>query len=88
VAYGRKVAFLGADAEDQAANARSFLAHHTVAYPSYQTSTEALSSLAAFNGVPTTIFLDRAGKLRYLHSGQYQAQGTLDHDIERYALEN
>jgi thiol-disulfide isomerase/thioredoxin len=88
VAYGRKVAFLGADAEDQAANARSFLAHHTVAYPSYQTSTEALSSLAAFNGVPTTLFLDRAGRLRYLHSGQYEAQGTLDHDIERYALEN
>jgi thiol-disulfide isomerase/thioredoxin len=86
VAYGRKVAFLGADAEDQAPDARSFLADHSVAYPSYQTSTEALSSLAAFEGVPTTIFLDRAGKVLYLHSGQYEAQGTLDHDVESYAL--
>jgi cytochrome oxidase Cu insertion factor (SCO1/SenC/PrrC family)/thiol-disulfide isomerase/thioredoxin len=86
VTYGRRVAFLGADTEDQAANARSFLAEHKVAYPSYQTSTEALSSLAAFEGVPTTLFFDREGKLVYLHSGQYDAQGTLDRDVESYAL--
>jgi hypothetical protein len=86
VTYGRTVAFLGADAEDQATNARSFLAHHKVAYPSCQTSAEALSSLAAFEGVPTTIFFDRAGKLVYLHAGQYDAQGTLDRDVESYAL--
>jgi cytochrome oxidase Cu insertion factor (SCO1/SenC/PrrC family)/thiol-disulfide isomerase/thioredoxin len=86
VTYGRRVAFLGADVEDQTANGRSFLAHHVVAYPSYRTSTEALSSLAAFDGVPTTIFLDRAGKPVYLHAGQYEAQGTLDHDIESFAL--
>ncbi len=86
VTYGRRVAFLGADTEDQAANARSFLADHKVAYPSYQTSTEALSSLAAFEGVPTTLFFDREGKLVYLHSGQYDAQGTLDRDVESYAL--
>jgi hypothetical protein len=86
VAYGRKVAFLGADTEDQAAEARSFLAAHSVAYPSYQANTEALNSLAAFEGVPTTMFFDRAGRLVHLHSGQYEAQGTLDHDIESYAL--
>jgi cytochrome oxidase Cu insertion factor (SCO1/SenC/PrrC family)/thiol-disulfide isomerase/thioredoxin len=88
VAYGRRVAFLGADTEDQAANARSFLADHHVAYPSYEASTEALSSLAAFEGVPTTMFFDREGKLVHVHSGQYEAQGTLDHDIESYALED
>jgi cytochrome oxidase Cu insertion factor (SCO1/SenC/PrrC family)/thiol-disulfide isomerase/thioredoxin len=88
VRYGRKVAFLGADTEDQAANARSFLADHHVAYPSFQASTEALSSLAAFEGVPTTMFFDREGKLVHVHSGQYEAQGTLDHDIESYALED
>jgi cytochrome c biogenesis protein CcmG/thiol:disulfide interchange protein DsbE len=86
VTYGRRVAFLGADTEDQATNARSFLAGHRVAYPSYQASTEALSSLAAFEGVPTTMFFDRSGKLAYLHEGQYDAQGTLDRDIESYAL--
>ena len=88
VTYGRRVAFLGADTEDQAANARSFLADHHVAYPSYEASTEALSSLAAFEGVPTTMFFDREGKLVHVHSGQYEAQGTLDHDIESYALED
>jgi cytochrome oxidase Cu insertion factor (SCO1/SenC/PrrC family)/thiol-disulfide isomerase/thioredoxin len=86
VQYGRKVAFLGADTEDQATSARSFLADHRVAYPSYQATTEDLSSLAAFEGVPTTLFFDRSGKLAYLHSGQYEAQGTLDRDIETYAL--
>ncbi|HXB66264.1 MAG TPA: redoxin domain-containing protein [Solirubrobacteraceae bacterium] len=88
VAYGRRVAFLGADTEDQAANARSFLADHHVAYPSFQASTEALSSLAPFEGIPTTMFFDREGKLVHVHSGQYEAQGTLDHDIESYALED
>ncbi len=88
MSYGRQVAFLGADAEDQAAGARSFLAHHAVAYPSYQTSVEALGSLAVFEGIPTTIFFDRAGKVAYLHVGQYDAQGTLDRDIETYALAN
>src|SRR5262249_34566446 len=63
VKYGRRVAFLGADTEDQAGSARSFLADHKVAYPSYQASTEALNSLAAFEGVPTTMIFDRAGKL-------------------------
>jgi cytochrome oxidase Cu insertion factor (SCO1/SenC/PrrC family)/thiol-disulfide isomerase/thioredoxin len=88
VTYGRRVAFLGADTEDQGANARSFLAGHHVAYPSYEASTEALSSLAAFEGVPTTMFFDREGKLVHVHPGQYEAQGTLDHDIESYALED
>ncbi len=86
VTYGRRVAFLGADTEDQASNARSFLATHAVAYPSYSASTEALSSLAAFEGVPDTLFFDRAGRLTYVHSGQYIAQGTLDRDVETYAL--
>ncbi len=88
VTYGRRVAFLGADTEDQATNARSFLADHRVAYPSYQASTEALSSLAAFEGVPTTMFFDRSGNLVHLHLGQYDAQGTLDRDIESYAPED
>lgn len=37
-------------------------AHHAVAYPSYQASTVALSPIAVFEGIPTTIFLDRAGR--------------------------
>ena len=37
--YGRRVAFLGADTDDSAGDARTFLAAHPVSYPSYQTST-------------------------------------------------
>jgi thiol-disulfide isomerase/thioredoxin len=84
--YGRQVAFLGADADDSTSDARSFLAQHPVSYPSYQTSTTALSSLGAIEGLPTTIFIDRTGKVVYVHIGQYVSQGTLDADIESHAL--
>ena len=39
VRYGRKVAFLGFDANDSPVDARSFLAAHPVSYPSYQGTT-------------------------------------------------
>ena len=35
-AYGRRVAFLGADVNDDPGDARAFLAQHQVSYPSYQ----------------------------------------------------
>jgi cytochrome oxidase Cu insertion factor (SCO1/SenC/PrrC family)/thiol-disulfide isomerase/thioredoxin len=84
--YGRRVAFVGADSEDTGNGARSFLAAHPVSYPSYQTTTEALSSLTPVEGLPTTVFLDRTGKVVHVHIGQYGAQGTLEEDIKSYAL--
>jgi cytochrome oxidase Cu insertion factor (SCO1/SenC/PrrC family)/thiol-disulfide isomerase/thioredoxin len=83
--YGRQVAFLGADTDDAAGDARTFLSQHPVSYPSYQTSTSGLSWLAAIEGLPTTIFISPAGKVVYVHTGQYDAQGTLDQDISSYA---
>ncbi len=53
--FGRKVAFLGADANDSAGDARSFLSHHAVSYPSYSVASSDLSSLAVLEGMPTTI---------------------------------
>ena len=44
--YGRRVAFLGADTDDSAGDARTFLAQHPVSYPSYQTTTSNLSGLS------------------------------------------
>ena len=84
--YGRDVAFLGADTDDSAGDARAFLAQHPVSYPSYQTSTSSLSSLAIIEGLPTTIFIDRAGRVAYVHTGQYDSQGSLDEDIYNYGL--
>ena len=76
--YGPHVAFLGADTDDSAGDARTFLAQHPVSYPSYETTTAGLSSLAAIQGLPTTIFINPAGKVVYVHTGQYDSQGTLD----------
>jgi thiol-disulfide isomerase/thioredoxin len=83
--FGRRVAFLGADTGDSGGDASSFLSAHAVSYPSYQTTIPGLSPLASIAGLPTTIFIDRAGKVAYVHTGQYVAQGTLDQDIQTYA---
>jgi cytochrome oxidase Cu insertion factor (SCO1/SenC/PrrC family) len=83
--YGRQVAFLGANINDTSASARAFLAAHPVSYPSYQGSTASLSWLAQIEGMPTTIFVDRSGRVADVHTGQYQTEGTLVDDIERYA---
>ena len=83
--YGRRVAFLGADTGDSTADAQAFLTQHHVSYPSYQTNTSDLRSLAVIEGLPTTIFINRAGKIAYVHTGQYGAQGSLDADIASHA---
>ncbi len=86
--YGREVAFLGADTDDSAGDASAFLAQHPVSYPSYQATTANMSKIApgGLQGLPTTIFINRSGKVTYVHTGQYDTQGTLDGDIEKYAL--
>ena len=45
-----------------------------------------LRSLAVIEGLPTTIFINSAGKVAFVHTGQYDSQGTLDEDIGTYAL--
>jgi cytochrome c biogenesis protein CcmG, thiol:disulfide interchange protein DsbE len=86
VQYGRQVAFLGADTDDSASDARSFLAQHPVSYPSYETTESTLNPLAVIEGLPTTIFINPAGKVVHVHVGQYSSGGTLDQDIGSYAL--
>jgi len=84
--YGRRVAFVGADTDDSAGDARAFLAQHPVSYPSYETADSALGSLAVVEGLPTTIFINPAGKVVYVHDGEYDSEGTLEQDISSYAL--
>lgn len=84
--YGRQVAFLGVDTNDSAADGRSFLASHPVSYPSYQSSSSQLASFAVLEGMPTTIYLDRTGKVIGMHIGQYATLASLENDIEHYAL--
>ena len=82
--YGRQVAFLGANTDDSPGDASAFLKHHPVSYPSYPTTTAGLASLAAIEGLPTTIFIGPSGKVLYVHTGQYETQGTLNQDIRTY----
>jgi cytochrome oxidase Cu insertion factor (SCO1/SenC/PrrC family)/thiol-disulfide isomerase/thioredoxin len=84
---GRQIAFLGADTDDSAGDAHAFLRKHAVSYPSYRTISSQLQTFApgGLEGLPTTIFINRAGKVTYVHSGQFVSLGTLDADIQQYA---
>jgi cytochrome oxidase Cu insertion factor (SCO1/SenC/PrrC family)/thiol-disulfide isomerase/thioredoxin len=83
--YGKQVAFLGLDTGDSPGGARAFLAEHPVSYPSYQSPNAAAdSALASIIGLPTTIYVSPAGRVMYVHTGQYVSQGTLDADIASY----
>ena len=83
--FGRRVAFIGADTNDSAAAAQSFLAQHPVSYPSYEATTGQLAGLGIVFDLPTTIFINSTGKVEFIHTGQYDSQGTLDQDISSYA---
>ncbi|MBV9803695.1 MAG: redoxin domain-containing protein [Solirubrobacterales bacterium] len=86
--YGRRVAFLGADVNDVASDASAFLSQHPVSYPSYQMAEDELTGIVpqGLLGTPTTIFINRAGRIASVHTGQYDSQGTLDAQIEADAL--
>ncbi|MGH2885300.1 MAG: redoxin family protein, partial [Solirubrobacteraceae bacterium] len=86
--YGRRVAFLGADVNDSTSDAQAFLSQHPVSYPSYQMSAADMTGILpqGLLGTPTTIFINKAGRIAGVHSGQYDSQGTLDGDIGTYAL--
>ncbi|HZU61497.1 MAG TPA: TlpA disulfide reductase family protein, partial [Solirubrobacteraceae bacterium] len=84
--YGARVAFLGADTNDSAGDARNFLHQHPISYPSYSATTGGLRSLAIIEGLPTTVFIDRTGRVVDVHTGQYTSQAALDQDISAYAL--
>ena len=85
--YGKRVAFIGVDANDNRDDAREFLRDHPVSYPSFEdpsnTIAQEFNAVAAF---PSTVFYDRRGKLAYIKQGQYLRGAHLEADIERYAL--
>jgi thiol-disulfide isomerase/thioredoxin len=86
--YGRQVAFLGADVGDSAADGQAFMQQHPVSYPSYEARERDLNRIVpqGILATPTTIFLNRAGRLVHVQTGQYFSQGSLDYDIRTYAL--
>jgi len=85
--YGKRVAFLGVDSQDDDDAARTFLAEEPVPYPSYSDQHEEIAEqIGATAGLPSTAFYDRRGELVYLKQGPYSDRAELRGDIERYAL--
>jgi len=85
--YGKRVAFLGIDTEDDADAAKTFLEEEPVPYPSYSDPDKGiLDSLGGYGGLPDTAFYDRAGELVYLKQGQYTDHAAFEEDVRRYAL--
>jgi cytochrome c biogenesis protein CcmG/thiol:disulfide interchange protein DsbE len=88
-AYGRKVAFLGFDADDpETAEAQKFLRQHHVSYPSYSGEYSEISWLSPIDNLPDTIYLSPKGRVLFTHIGVYETEGTLVSDIEHYALKS
>ncbi len=83
---GRHVAFMGVDTLDASADARAFLAKFPLSYPTYQDPSGALARpLAPAQGVPITVFIDRAGRVSYFHQGAYRTEADLLRDVRHYA---
>jgi cytochrome c biogenesis protein CcmG, thiol:disulfide interchange protein DsbE len=84
--WGKKVAFLGIDAEDSESAAEEWLAENPVPYPTYfETGAEIAASLK-LSGRPDTAFYNKHGELVHLKIGQYSHDSELEEDIRRYAL--
>lgn len=85
--YGKRVAFIGVNTNDNRGDAAAFLERFPVPYPSYEDPNNTVA--AVFNAVaafPTTGFYDASGELTFLHQGQYPSLEQLEVDIKRYAL--
>ena len=84
--YGKRVAFLGVNSEDDADAARTFLGETPVPYPSYSDPHADIKESIGGRGLPNTAFYNADGTLCYLKLGQYADSGDLEADVRRFAL--
>lgn len=85
--YGKRVAFLGINSEDDEDAARTFLEEDPVPYPSYSDpDKDVAESLGISGGYPDTAYYDRNGDLCFVKLGQYAGQSDVEADVRTYAL--
>lgn len=84
--YGKQVAFLGVNSEDDADAAKTFLAGTPVPYPSYSDPDADIKESIGGRGLPNTAFYDADGTLCYLKLGQYADLADLEADVRRFAV--
>ena len=83
--YGRRVAFLGDDVDDD--GGARWLAKHPLSFPSYNDVSSAIDELlgaASARYAPVTYFYDRRGRQVYFHYGPYLSAASLERDIRLY----
>lgn len=86
--FGKRVAFLGVDYQDDSELAAKFLAENPVPYPSYVDDDDKIAeSVGVGGGLPNTAFYDRKGNLCFLKIGQYTDAAALEADVRQFALE-
>lgn len=61
------VVFLGIDYHDVASDARTFLEHHGITYPTLKDGSGAVGDKYGITGVPETYFISRTGRLVGVH---------------------
>jgi cytochrome c biogenesis protein CcmG/thiol:disulfide interchange protein DsbE len=86
VQFGKRVAFLGVDSNDNNGDAKTFLKQFPVSYPSYSDPhVKIAASMDAVAAWPTTVIYNSRGKLVNTHIGPYTKASALVADIKRYA---
>jgi cytochrome c biogenesis protein CcmG/thiol:disulfide interchange protein DsbE len=87
--FGKRVAFVGVDANDSDSAARTFLGEYPLPYPSVSDPNEDVSrAIGVTTGLPGTAFYDSSGERVFVKQGQYASEAELATDIRRYALGN
>jgi cytochrome c biogenesis protein CcmG/thiol:disulfide interchange protein DsbE len=65
--HSQGVVFLGIDYHDVTGDARAFVSHHDVTYPTVQDGSGMVGDRYGITGVPETYFVDRQGRLVGFH---------------------
>jgi cytochrome c biogenesis protein CcmG/thiol:disulfide interchange protein DsbE len=73
------VVFVGVDYNDVTSDARRFLAHHGVTYPTVQDGSGTIADRYGVSAVPETYFIDRRGRLVGTH-----IRGTVVHQADAF----
>lgn len=81
--YRHEVKFLLADTLDSRGHARRVLIRRGLSYPIYETQTKLQGIVPEpLPGLPALIFIDRHGKVSYVHPGEYRSVAAIERDIE------
>lgn len=73
----RGVVFLGINVADTEADAREFIAVFNVSYLNIRDPSQHVMSVYRVTGIPTTVFVDRAGRIQRRYAGGFLGEPRL-----------